>query len=133
MKKITLGCIFLVTLFLFGCPADENDLLFAGEGENWSSKVTVNQTDGEETYHIQINYKGLSSPEIEGFSYYIETKNTGVFDFKENNASLNDEGIFQKVLPISNSASTSGKDELVIKIEWNGFSEEFILKTNESY
>ncbi|KOS66333.1 hypothetical protein AEA09_16405 [Lysinibacillus contaminans] len=123
--KLTLATIFLVILLLFACQA--NDLMFVGEGENWSSKVTVNQIDGYETYQMQINYKGQSIQDIEAFSYYVETKNSGVIGFSANNVSLNKEGIYQKDLPISNSPSTSGKDELVIKVEWNGNSEDFTL------
>lgn len=127
IKKLTLATIFFVILLLFACQANENDLMFVGEGENWSSEVIVNQTDGDETYKIQINYKGHSIQDIETFSYYVEAKNNGVLDFSENNASLNKEGIYQKDLPISNSPSTSVKDELVIKVEWNGNSEDFSL------
>ncbi|KOS68695.1 hypothetical protein AEA09_09175 [Lysinibacillus contaminans] len=101
--------------------------MFVGEGGNWSSKVTVNQIDGYETYQMQINYKGQSIQDIEAFSYYVETKNSGVIDFSANNVSLNKEAIYQKDLPISNSPSTSGKDELVIKVEWNVKSEDFTL------
>lgn len=72
--------------------------MFVGEGENWSSKVTVNQTDGDETYHIQINYKGHSIQDIEAFSYDVETKNNGEFDFSQNDAFLNKEGIYKKII-----------------------------------
>ncbi|ETT82194.1 hypothetical protein MKZ08_06995 [Viridibacillus sp. FSL R5-0477] len=101
--------------------------MFVGEGENWSSKVTVNQTDGDETYHIQINYKGHSIQDIEAFSYDVETKNNGEFDFSQNDAFLNKEGIYKKKLSVSNSPSTTVKDELVIKVLWNGNSEDFTL------
>ncbi|MGE7921144.1 hypothetical protein ACQKM9_19715 [Viridibacillus sp. NPDC093762] len=127
VKKLTLATIFLVILLLFACQANENDLMFVGEGENWSSKVTVNQTDGDETYQIQINYKGHSIHDIEAFSYYVETKNNGVFDFSQNDASLNKEGIYIYKLSVSNSQSTTVKDELVIKVDWNGNSEDFTL------
>lgn len=127
VEKLTLVTMFWVILLLFACQANENDLMFVGEGENWSSKVTVNQTDGDETYLIQINYKGHSIQDIETFSYYVETKNSGEIDFGGNNTSLNKKGIYQKKLPISNSPSTSVKDELVIKVEWNGNSEDFTL------
>ena len=127
VKKLTLATILLVILLLFACQANEDELIFVGEGENWSSKVTVNQTNGDETYHIQINYKDYSIQDIETFSYYVETRNSGVMDFGENNASLNKEGIYQRDLPISNSQSTSVNDELVINVEWNGNSEDFTL------
>ncbi|TQR15411.1 hypothetical protein [Psychrobacillus vulpis] len=130
VKKLTLATIFLVFLLLFSCQANENDLMFVGEGENWSSKVTVNQTNGDETYQIQINYKGYSIQKIDTFSYYVEAKNNGVVDFGGNKAFLNKEGIYQSDLPISNSPSTSVKDELVIKVEWNGKSESFTLINN---
>ncbi|MDI2589161.1 hypothetical protein OR571_19175 [Psychrobacillus sp. NEAU-3TGS] len=127
IKKITLALVFLILLLLFACQAKENDLIFSGEGENWSSKVTVSQTDGDESYKFQINYKEYSKQDIPNFSYNVEAKNGGVIDFSENNVSLDNEGLYQSDFPISNSASTSIKDELVIKVEWDGKSEEFTL------
>lgn len=112
---------------MFACQSNNNDLIFVGEGENWSSKVTVYQTKGDETYQIQINYKGNSIQEIETFSYTVEAKNNGVLNFGGNNASLNKKGIYQHNLLVSNSPSTSEKDELEIKIEWNDNSESFTL------
>lgn len=53
VKKLTLVAIFLVTLLLFACQSNKNNIMFVGEDENWSSKVTVNQTASDETYHIQ--------------------------------------------------------------------------------
>ncbi len=64
---------------------------------------------------------------IEAFSYSVKTKDNSVFDFSEINSSLSKEGIYQKDLPISNSPSISVDDELVIKVEWNGNSEDFSL------
>ncbi|MFJ5770081.1 hypothetical protein [Psychrobacillus sp. NPDC093180] len=119
--------VFLILLLLFACQAKDNDLIFSGEGENWSSKVTVSQTKGDETYRILINYKEYSKEDVPTFSYNVEAKNSGVLNFGENNASLNEEGIYQSNLPISNSPSTSVKDELVIRVEWNGKREEFTL------
>ncbi|CAM3206611.1 hypothetical protein FITA111629_09905 [Filibacter tadaridae] len=127
VKKLTLASILLVILLLFACQANENDLIFVGEGKNWSTKVTVNLSNGEETYQIQINYKEYAIQSIETFSYHVETKNSGAIDFGGNNISLNKEGIYQRDLAISNSPSTSLKDELVIKVEWNGNSEDFTL------
>ncbi|WP_419958516.1 hypothetical protein [Psychrobacillus psychrotolerans] len=127
VKKLTLVAIFLVTLLLFACQSNKNNIMFVGEGENWSSKVTVNQTASDETYHIQINYKGHGMQNIEAFSYSVKTKDNSVFDFSEINSSLSKEGIYQKDLPISNSPSISVDDELVIKVEWNGNSEDFSL------
>lgn len=126
-KKLILPTLYLVILLLFACQTNKNDINFVGEGENWSSKVSVNQTNGYETYQIQINFKGYSNQDIETFAYYVETKNNGVIDFGENNASLDKEGMYTRDLPISNSPSSSIKDELVIKVEWNGKSEDFTL------
>ena len=127
VKKLTLVAIFLVTLLLFACQSNKNNIKFVGEDENWSSKVTVNQTASDETYHIQINYKRHGMQNIEAFSYSVKTKDNSVFDFSEINTSLSKEGIYQKDLPISNSPSISVDDELVIKVEWNGNSEDFSL------
>src|SRR5690606_9623984 len=98
-----------------------------GEDKNWSSKVTVKKNNGEERYQIQINYIGHNIREIEIFSYYVETKNTRTISFGGDHVTLNKEGIYQKDLLISNSPSTTEKDELVINIEWNGSNEGFIL------
>lgn len=127
IKKISIPILFFVFILLFAYQGNENDLMFVGEGENWFSEVTVKQTDGDENYQIQINYKGNSIQEIDNFNYYVEAKNKGVIDFGGNSASLNKEGIYQSDLLVSNSPSTSVKDELVIDIEWNGNSESFNL------
>ena len=120
--------IFLVIL-LFACQAnEEDDLFFAGESEHWSSTVTVNQSNGDETYQIEINYKESDLQDIKSFNYDVGTKNNQIIDFQQNNASLNKQAKYQKTLPISNSPSTNKKDEIVITVEWNGNSEDITLK-----
>lgn len=126
IKKILITPIFLVIL-LFSCKANEDDLFFIGESEHWSSNVTVYQSNGDETYQIEINYKEFSVQEIDNFNYYVETKNNKAIDFEENNASLNKQGKYQKILPISNSPTMSTKDKFLITIEWNGNSEDFTI------
>ena len=116
----------LLVILLFACQANEDDLFFIGEGEYWASNVTVYQNNGDETYQIEINYKESNLQDIENFDYYVKAKNN-VIDFGANDASLNKEGKYQEKLPISNSSSTSEKDELVITVEWNGNSEDFTL------
>lgn len=127
IKKLSLPIIFCVILLLVACQADENDLIFVGESENWSAKVIATQMNGEEKYQIQLNYKGHNIQEIENFSYFVETKNNGVINFEVKNASFSQEGIHQKDLLISNSLSSSAEDELVIKVEWSENSESFNL------
>lgn len=127
VRKLALAPTFFLILLLFACQANKKDFLFVGEGENWSSEVTVNQSKGDETYQIQIDYKEYSKQNTESFSYKVETKNSEGINFSESNASLNKEGIYQKDLLVSNSPSISVKDELVIKVEWNGNSEDFTL------
>lgn len=126
MKKALIIPIFLVIL-LFACQANEDEFIFIGEGEYWSSNVTVYQADGDETYQIEINYKESNLQDIKNFNYYVKTKNNNAIDFEENDASLNKQSKYQKELPISNSPATSEKDELVLRIEWNGISEDFTL------
>lgn len=118
--------MFLVIL-LFACQANEDDLFFVGDGEYWASNVTVYQSNGDETYQIEINYKESNLQDIENFNYYVKTKNNNVIDFGVNDASLNKQGKYQNKLPISNSTATSEKDELVITVKWNGNSEDFTL------
>ena len=50
-------------------------------------------------------------------SVKARTINNNVIDFGEINASLNKQGIYQK-LPISNSPTTNKKDEFIITVEW---------------
>ncbi|WP_336045898.1 hypothetical protein [Solibacillus ferritrahens] len=114
-------------MLLSACQANEEDLVFVGEGEYWSSNVTVYQSNGDETYQIEINYKESNLQDIKNFNYYVKGKNNNVIDFEEDDASLNKQGNYQKKLPISNSPATSEKDELLITVEWNGSSEDFTL------
>lgn len=124
IKKVLIASLFFVML-LSACQANEDDLVFVGEGEYWSSNVTVYQGNGNETYQIEINYKESNLQDIKNFNYYV--KNNNVIDFEENNASLNKQGEYQKKLPISNSPATNEKDEFLITVEWNGSSEDITL------
>ena len=99
-----------------------------GEGENWLAVVTVHQTNGEETYQIQLTNKGNNIDESDSFRYYVESKNNGVIDFGANDATVNQEGIYHNKSLSANSPSTSAEDELVIKVDWNDTSEHFDLR-----
>jgi hypothetical protein len=128
LKKLFVLIIFLVSL-LSACQMNKNDLTFVGEGENWLAEVTVtvHQTNGEETYKIQLNNKGNNLEGIDTFRYYVESKNNGVIDFGANDAKLNNEGVYYNKSLSANSPSTSAEDELVIKVEWNGNRKDFTL------
>ncbi len=121
--------LLIVILLLFACQSKE--LEFIGEGERWSAKVIVRQTDGDETYTIEISYKGKGSKAIETFSYAIESSHNGVLEYGVREASLNEQGIYKGEMLSSNSPSTSNEDELVLEVEWNGESEIFVLRNDE--
>lgn len=125
LRKLYLPIVFIGILSLFACQSNQNVLIFSGEGENWSAELTINQIVGE-TYQIQMNYKGNNIEDIKVFRYNVESQN-GVVDYSENDAKLNEEGIFKRNLLSENSPSTSVEDEIVIKIEWNDISETFLL------
>lgn len=127
MKKLFVLIIFFVFL-LSACQTNKNDLAFVGESENWLAEVTVHQTNGEETYEIQLNNKGNNIVEIDTFRYYVESKNIGVVDFGANDATLNQEGVYHNKSLSVNSPSTNAEDELLIKVEWNDTSESFDLR-----
>ena len=127
MKKISLTIIFEAILLLFGCQSNDNNFAFNGENEIWSAKVTVNQSEGEENYQLQLNYKGNDIEEIDTFYYEVESKNNGNIDFAAQNASLNKDGVYFNKLLGSNSPTTSSDDELVIKVQWNDSSDSFTL------
>ena len=122
-----MSILFFVSL-LSACQTNENDLTFVGEGENWLAVVTVHQTNGEETYQIQLTNKGNNIDESDSFRYYVESKNNGVIDFGANHATVNQEGIYHNKSLSANSPSTSAEDELVIKVDWNDTSEHFDLR-----
>lgn len=126
LKKLFLLIIFCVSL-LSACQTNKNDLAFVGESENWLAEVTVHQTNGEETYQIQLNNKGKNIEEIETFHFCVESKKIGVVDFGVNDATLNQEGVYHKKSLSVNSPSTNAEDELVIKVEWKDTSESFDL------
>ncbi|MDR7076795.1 hypothetical protein J2Y03_001818 [Neobacillus niacini] len=127
MEKLFVLIIFFVSL-LSACQTNKNDLAFVGESENWLAEVTVHQTNGEETYQIQLNNKGNNIEEIDTFRFYVESKNIGVVDFGANDATLNREGVYHNKSLSVNSPSTNAEDELVIKVEWDDTSESFDLR-----
>ena len=127
MKKISLTLILGAILLLFACQSNDNNFAFNGENEIWSAKVTVNQSEGEENYQIQLNYKGNDIEEIDTFYYEVESKNNGNIDFAAHDATLNKDGVYFNKLLGSNSPTTSRDDELVIKVQWNDSSDSFAL------
>jgi len=127
LKKISLTIILGAILLLFACQASNNNFVFNGENETWSAKVTVNQSEGNENYQIQLNYKGNNIEEIDTFHYEVKSKNDGNIDFAAHDATLNKDGIYFDKLLISNSPTTSKDDELVLKIHWNDNSDSFTL------
>ncbi|MDW0117269.1 hypothetical protein QTL97_10010 [Sporosarcina thermotolerans] len=131
MKKFIVTSMFLFCLSLYACQANNKELSFIGEVKNWFAIVTVNQSNGNEIYQIQIEYKGDNLQDIKTFGFYVKSKNNGVISFGGDDLTLNKEGVFFSDLPISNSPSTNKNDKLEMKIDWNGSSEEFTL-LNES-
>lgn len=127
LEKLFVLIIFFASL-LSACQTNKNDLAFVGESENWLAEVTVHQTNGEETYQIQLNNKGNNIEEIDTFRFYVESKNIGVVDFGANDATLNQEGLYHNKSLSVNSPSTNAEDELVIKVEWDDTSESFDLR-----
>ena len=127
MKKIPLANLFLVILLLFACQSNDNDFTFDGESENWSAKVTVNQSNGEEKYQLQLNYKGDNIGEIDTFHYQVKSRNNRSINIGAENATLNEEGSYFNKSLASNSPTTNAEDELVIKIDWNDNSDSFLL------
>lgn len=128
MKRSLFPILLIVISLLSACQSKE--LEFVGEGEQWLAKVAVNQTDGDETYTIEISYKGEGVKAIETFSYDIESSHNGVLEYGVDEASLNEKGIYKGEMLSSNSPSTSSEDELVLEVEWNGESETFILRND---
>lgn len=115
-------------LLVTACQSKE--LVFIGEGEQWLAKVTVNQTDGDETYTIEISYRGEGVKAIETFSYDIESIHNGLLEYGVHEALLNEQGIYKGQMLSSNSSSTTSEEEFVLEVEWKGESEIFILKNN---
>lgn len=128
MKRILFPLIFLLILLVTACQSKE--LVFVGEGKQWSAKVIVSQTDGDETYAIQLDYKGDDVKVIETFSYDIESSHDGMLEYEVDEVLLDEKGIYKGEMLSSNSPSTTSEDELIMEVEWNGESETFILKND---
>ena len=120
MKKAFITALLFVSVAA-GCQANGEELLFVGESEHWASSVTVYQRDGDETYEMTMNYK---ESEMKEFTYSVKAEN---IDFEEKDAAVDQQGIYQKKWPISNSPTTSETDEFVVTVQWNGQSEELRL------
>ncbi|WP_203249083.1 hypothetical protein [Sporosarcina beigongshangi] len=126
MKRIIFSLLLVVVVLVSACQSKE--LLFVGEGERWSAKVTVGQTDGDETYTIQLSYKGDDVKTVETMSYAIKSSHDGVLEYEANEVLLNERGVYKGQMLSSNSPSTTSADELLLEVEWNGESEIFILR-----
>ena len=62
--------------------------------------------------------------EMKEFTYSVKAEN---IDFEEKDATVDQQGSYQKKWPISNSLTTSETDEFVVTVQWNGQSEELTL------
>ena len=62
--------ILIVPIFVLLSACQTQELTFVGESENWSAEVTVAQTDGDEHYEIEINYKGNELESVKTFDYF---------------------------------------------------------------
>ena len=125
LKRILFPFLLLLIVLVSACQSEE--LIFVGEGEHWSAEVVVNQTDGNETYAIQLGYKGDNVGDIETFSYYLESSPNGVLEYEANEVLLNEKGLYKGKMLSSNSPSTTNGDELTLEVKWNGESERFVL------
>lgn len=127
MRKFLLLFLFLIILVAAGCQKINKELAFVGEGDIWSGQLIVDQNEGDEAYYIHLAYKGDNLDEVEPFLYNL-TSQSGVVDYTDQNAELNEKGIFENNLLGENSPSTNEEDEFEIEIRWNGKSEIFNLK-----
>jgi len=126
LKKLVSTLVVPIIVLLSACQTHE--LIFVGESENWAAEVTVTQNRGDEQYEIQINYNGNEIENVNTFDYFVETSTNGVLNYGANNVSLDEKGKYQHNSLSSNSPSTKQEEELVLKVEWNGISETFILE-----
>ncbi len=120
-EKGAFSILLLVILVLTACQSKE--LIFVGEGEQWSAE--------DETYAIQLNYKGDNLKAVETFSYSVEPSNNDVLEYGAKEVSLNEKGVYKSKILSSNSPSTSVGDELILEVKWNGESEKLILKSKQ--
>ena len=127
MTRICFPFVLAVILLLSAC---QNQVLtFVGEGEQWSAKLVVGQTAGDETYYIQLGYKGDDLKAIETFSYMVKSSYDGMVDYGVNEVSLDEKGMYIGRMLTSNSPSTTSDDELTLEVQWNSESEVFTLKS----
>ena len=55
LKRIIFPLLLSLILLMTACQSKE--LILVGEGDNGRLEVIVSQTDGDETYRIQLGYK----------------------------------------------------------------------------
>ena len=125
MKK--LHVLPLLLLFLAACQPGGNDLVFNGTSENWSAQLTISVINGSENNDLELTYKGNDLGSIEAFNYYVENTDRGT-NFRRNNVSLNKSGIYTNDDMSSNSPTTTSEDTYIITVDWNGNSEEIVIK-----
>jgi len=126
LKKLVSTLIVSIIVLLSACQTHE--LIFIGESENWSAELTVAQNGGDEQYEIQINYNGNEIENVSTFNYFVETSANGVLNYRANYVSLDEKGKYHHNSLSSNSPSTKQEEELVLKVEWNGMTESFVLE-----
>src|SRR5699024_8172953 len=89
--RITLYKHFIVLLglvvILTACGT--NVLSFSGEGDHWSAKLIVSQTEKRQEEDFTLHYLGDDTESVGEFSYVVES----VGSFSENGATLNENGV----------------------------------------
>ena len=115
---VWLGLIVLLT------ACGTNVLTFSGEGEHWSAKLIVSQTDKRQEEDFTLHYLGDDTESVGEFSYVVES----VGSFSGNGATLNESGVLTSGGSCGGCAFTSEHTEIIVTIEWNGQTETFQLE-----
>ncbi|MFD4058802.1 hypothetical protein [Streptomyces californicus] len=124
MKTKLLLSLFIISLLLTGCGTKL--LVFTGESENWTAKITTSQQDDLQESEIFLEYKGADPSSVKEFNYFVESN---VENYGREGATLNKGGALREKGNMNRgSAKVTEKTVIEVLIEWNGIEETLTLK-----
>lgn len=122
--KTKLFPLLIILLLITGCGTKL--LVFTGESDNWSAKITTTQTDDLQEDEIFLEYTGDDTDSINEFNYYVESNVDG---YSREGASLNKSNALRDKGNMSRGGAMATESTIIkVRIEWDGKSETITLK-----
>ncbi|WP_421382701.1 hypothetical protein ACOJQI_00930 [Bacillus salacetis] len=123
MHKKTLSLLILVIFLLTAC--NSRTFSFAGETDNWSAELKVNQSSGFQKQEFLLKYKGEDISSIGEIAYHVES----VGGFGREGVTLEENGSIRHVDEANpTNAKVDENTKVEVTVEWNGNTETFNLE-----